>query len=277
MFYMDYSELMDTELNFFHITSYGSHLKKKPISTRHFCKQGHNTNSRFFLVLDGETTFSFINTEGNEKTVTAVQNDIVYLPPDIVYTSVWKNQNHIEYLSAEYQAENADRQPVILNNEIFIIAKDNHSIFRSSFSELCNLYISEQTGYKLKCKAKFYEIFLNIIMENTKSFYKKSDKTIYKSILYIENNFTEDFSVADLAKMSNICESSYRAKFKALKGMSPIEYKNYLRIKKGAELLQSDEYTVSEVAELVNLPDICYFNKLFKRYYGVSPKQIRNK
>ena len=33
----------------------------------------------------------------------------------------------------------------------------------------------------------------------------------------------------------------------------------------------SGEYNVSEVVAIVNIPDICYFNKLFKRTYNISP------
>ena len=55
--------------------------------------------------------------------------------------------------------------------------------------------------------------------------------------------------------------------------MSPITYKNYLRIKKSCDLLRSGEYSISEAADAVNIPDICYFYKLFTRFIVVTPKK----
>ena len=62
--------------------------------------------------------------------------------------------------------------------------------------------------------------------------------------------------------------------FKKYKKMSPITYKNYLRIIKAADLLKSGEYSVKEAAYAVSLPDICYFYKLFVRFMHDTPKSF---
>ena len=71
--------------------------------------------------------------------------------------------------------------------------------------------------------------------------------------------------------MCNLSESSFRRHFKEYKKMSPITYRNYLRIKKAKELIESGEYNVTEAAMNVKLPDICYFHKLFKKFYNTTP------
>lgn len=149
-------------------------------------------------------------------------------------------------------------------------------MFTDAFENFYSVYTSGTLGYKLKCRALFFDILMNIALENTRNDIKNIDRSIYKGILFLENNYMEDISVKELAKMSNMCETGFRAKFHKIKGMSPVEYKNYLRIKRGAELLRNDDYTVSSVAETVNIPDICYFSKLFKRYMGVSPREYKS-
>lgn len=271
MLYTDYNKFLNTEINFIHLSSYSTFSKKEIVKKQYVCHRGMRERSRLFFVLEGETTFSFEVKNGLTKNVTAVKDDIVYLPPNIAYTSVWEDSKPIEYVSIEFLAETVSQEPVLLSDEIFVIAHDKHDIFKTSFMSLYNTYTSADINHKFRCRSIFYDILANIATERIRANYKKIDRSIYKSILFLENNYLENISVSELAKMSNICESSYRLKFKKIKGMSPIDYKNYLKVKKGAELLHSNKYTVTEVGELINIPDICYFNKLFKKYYKTSP------
>jgi YesN/AraC family two-component response regulator len=48
------------------------------------------------------------------------------------------------------------------------------------------------------------------------------------------------------------------------------------RIKKAQELLKTGEYSVLDVAEAVNIPDVCYFSKLFKKLTGASPLNYKS-
>ena len=53
--------------------------------------------------------------------------------------------------------------------------------------------------------------------------------------------------------------------------MSPVDYRNSLRIRRAAELLRTGRFTVGEAAKQVGIEDIKYFGKLFKRYTGINP------
>ena len=91
----------------------------------------------------------------------------------------------------------------------------------------------------------------------------------------MQNNFTEDFSVEQLAEMCCLSVGSFRRSFSQCVGMSPVEYRNKLRIQKAVTLLKTGEMTVGEVAQAVGIPDLKYFSKLFKRYTGVSPSAVK--
>ena len=75
--------------------------------------------------------------------------------------------------------------------------------------------------------------------------------------------------------MCSMCESRFRRKFSEYAGMPPIKYRNFLRVKKAAELLSGGEYTVSEAAELVGIPDVSYFCRLFREQMGVKPSDMK--
>ena len=267
--------ILNSDINFTYLTSYGTLSKHEHIKKQYVCPENSRTTSRLFLVLNDKIRFEFSAPGGSTETVTASTGDMVYLPPNIAYSSKWCGNSCIEYISIEFLAETVSHTPVTLGENIFIICRDDYDVFKSAFVAFFNTYTSDTAGYKFKCRSMLYEIFMNIIKESLKKEYKNNDSSIYKSVMYLENNYIEDISVSELALMSNTCESNYRSKFKKLKGMSPIEYKNYLRIRKAAELLLNDKYNIKEVAYTVNIPDVCYFNKLFKRYYKMPPSEYK--
>ena len=54
------------------------------------------------------------------------------------------------------------------------------------------------------------------------------------AVKYLENNYNERFSVNDLAKMCSFSIATFRRIFIRFKGMSPVEYRNRLRMEKAS-------------------------------------------
>ena len=52
-------------------------------------------------------------------------------------------------------------------------------------------------------------------------------------------------------------------------------YLNTIRIDKSRILLSSDRLTIAEISGLVGFADQSYFNKVFRRLTGTTPKQYR--
>ncbi|GEM_PF-606596 len=266
-------QLLNIDFNITYLSSTEMNAKDK--KNEFVCTKGMRPYSRLFYILDGETCFTFKGRDGMLKSVNAYKGDIVYLPDDIEYRSFWTNPNLMNHISIEFCLKEQKGNPVLLNEEIFIIANDRYALHLQKFIEINTQWSAGTLGYKLKCKSILFDLIRTIAMENLKSEYREYPNSIYKSIIYIENNYIGEISVKELAKMSNMCETSFRQKFSKQIGMSPIEYKNYLRIKKAAELLKSGAYTVTEAAESVNISDIYYFSKLFKRQYKIPPREYQ--
>ena len=93
---------------------------------------------------------------------------------------------------------------------------------------------------------------------------------------YINDNIQEtDISVEDLANELNMSYSSFQRKLKGLTGLSPVEFVRLIRLKKAAELLNSSKYRVNEVAYMVGFNKPSYFTALFKKQFGVLPKDFK--
>lgn len=90
--------------------------------------------------------------------------------------------------------------------------------------------------------------------------------------MIIEKNLDNaQFSVDDFALAMKMGRTLFYKKVKGLSGYSPNEYIRLVRVKKAAELLNTGEYTVAEVAYKVGMNDPFYFSKCFKTQFGVPP------
>lgn len=88
----------------------------------------------------------------------------------------------------------------------------------------------------------------------------------------MENQISNSaFAVDDLAAVMGLGRSSFYRKVRGVTGYSPNEYMRIIRMKKAAELLLKNCYTVAEVSYKIGIEDPFYFSKCFKKQFGVSP------
>ena len=236
------------------------------IPTRKFiCKKGERKHSRLFYITGG--TFS-IKPKGEEEII-ATKGDFLYLPSDCEYTSKWCDVDR-GFFSINFVL-NDHKKEILFSDKICLIKKDNDGVYYSYFEEINNIWIKALPGYKIHCKAKFYEMLYLLLSESI----KEHHKNIEKGIMYLESHYTEDIPIDYIAKLCNVSPSSFRRLFKEYSSLPPVQYRNMLRIKKAQELLRTGEYSVLEVAEAVNIPDVCYFSKLFKKITGQTPLNFK--
>ncbi|MDF2188618.1 two-component regulator propeller domain-containing protein [Paraflavitalea sp. CAU 1676] len=96
-----------------------------------------------------------------------------------------------------------------------------------------------------------------------------------KLMAFIEENLMEpNLQVEELGKVVNMSRTTLYRKLKALTGLSAIEFIRDVRLKRSAQLLQRQEYTVNEVAYMVGFSDVDYFRKCFKQQFGKTPKEF---
>ncbi len=96
-----------------------------------------------------------------------------------------------------------------------------------------------------------------------------------KVLLFIENNYSEKLQVQDICKNLFISERTFYYLFKANVKVTFVEYLTEFRIKKAKILLLTTNLPIPEVAEKVGIKDHYYFNKVFKKYTGMTPVKFR--
>ncbi|MDO4365060.1 MAG: response regulator [Clostridia bacterium] len=106
--------------------------------------------------------------------------------------------------------------------------------------------------------------------------YEHISNTAFQKLLkYVDEHFNEKLQLNTLTERFHINESYGSQLFNEYFACGFTEYITNLKMHKAAELLKSD-MSVAEIADFLNY-DYAYFSKLFKKHFGMTPKQYRQK
>jgi len=103
------------------------------------------------------------------------------------------------------------------------------------------------------------ELFLRQYMQKLELFYSDSD-----------------FGVERLSEELALSRGHLYRKVKELTGLSPVESLRNYRLEKALELLQQNQYTISEIAYNCGFSSPAYFTKCFRIVYGKTPTEMQN-
>lgn len=137
-------------------------------------------------------------------------------------------------------------------------------------------------GYELAIKGYMFEFFYELYSiaqkENFVSVnsHKNIDK-IKDIIRYIEENYRKSISIDEIAAVCNFSASHFMKYFKKVMGRSFVDYLNDYRLSMASRLLLSSTDSILEIATDCGYENLSYFNRLFKKKYGITPSAYRNR
>ncbi|WP_433940462.1 helix-turn-helix domain-containing protein [Paenibacillus lautus] len=94
---------------------------------------------------------------------------------------------------------------------------------------------------------------------------------------FIYENYMESIRLADIASAAKVSKSEALRCFKEGADTSPVDYLIQFRLNKARELLQTTAKTVTEIAAEVGFGNVGYFDRMFKKAFGVTPKNLRKR
>lgn len=92
---------------------------------------------------------------------------------------------------------------------------------------------------------------------------------------YIEKHYGAHISLETLARLTGFSPKYFCRYFRTIVHRSPIDYLNYYRIERAAQLLTGADMNVAEVAVHCGYADSSAFIKQFRKYKGTTPKQYK--
>lgn len=162
------------------------------------------------------------------------------------------------------------------NNHIFKYEKD--SSLKKCILEILSLNIMNNSN-RLKIDGLLY-LFIGNLIENNKYMDKENSNTqadeyINISIDFINNNYSNNIKVNDIANYVGLNRSYFSNLFTKKMGISPQEYLLSLKMEKACNLLTNLQLSIGDVARKVGYEDQLTFSKIFKKSKGLSPKLYR--
>lgn len=98
---------------------------------------------------------------------------------------------------------------------------------------------------------------------------------VRRTIGYIDSNIAGELSLSALAALQNVNASYLSTQFRREVGQTVTEYVTEKRMDAAARLLRSTNLQIQTVAQHCGISDVNYFSKLFKKKYGITPRQFR--
>lgn len=154
----------------------------------------------------------------------------------------------------------------------------------SCLNRIDTLCASTPKGYQLALKSCYFKFFYTLYTHaeqkaetsDRKNHAKNLDRT--KAILsYIDRNYKEAISIADIASYCGFSESHFMRFFKNTMGVSFTTYLCDFRLNIAARLLVTTDDSILSIAESCGFFNLSYFNRTFKKKYGVTPGEYRKR
>lgn len=167
-----------------------------------------------------------------------------------------------------------------LGNETFIIKEQDFSFVSELLEELkskCN-----SSDFKEYAFSKLY--YLILILKKSASVTDFSEvspntnSTIVKSIKFINQSFTQDLPISQIAEASGVTREYFCKLFKKETGQTCISYINELRINRACDLMmQNPNKKIEDISRECGFRTLTYFNRVFKQKLDLSPSEYRHK
>ena len=93
--------------------------------------------------------------------------------------------------------------------------------------------------------------------------------------IVMSNISDEKFGVRELASTLGLSKSQTLRKIKAATGNSVNQYIREIRLQEAAKLIKETDFTAAEISFKVGFGSPSYFNKTFRRSYGITPGEYK--
>lgn len=135
---------------------------------------------------------------------------------------------------------------------------------------------------QIETESELKECLLGAFRQMIKSFQPvqpglAGEQEVTRVLAYIQSHIDERITLGQLAKLVNFNETYLCTVFRGHTGTSIVNYINQSKIERAADHLRESKLQIKEIASKLGFNDQFYFNKIFRKYYGISPSEYRKR
>ena len=234
-------------------------------ATHKFEGKEETLSSGDYFVVDYNTSHGYISKEHNLTII-----NCLFLPEFIDKT--FENEQSFNRLAEKYFLKITGRR---------INGPASNQVFRASektgrlFLEMLEEYNEKKEGYREVLRFSLSEIIIETIRSLGSS--ASLSKPTEEIIEIIDKRYMEKLIFGEIAEKLHYSLPYLSALFKEETGHNFSDYLQKRRIEAAGGLLRSTDLSVSEVSEAVGYQSIKFFEEVFKKITGTTPRSFRKK
>ena len=234
-----------------------------------FCRKPRDCNV-FYLYNIGRREYSLVNGEQ----FTLEPDCILYVPQDAKYSFRITDTGDTPYdwgIAIRFRMKKRDGEPVCYGEQPRVLIHDwlNHYFTLFRRIEDTSRSSSDVMLQKSLLYAVLYEILCEIQLTEVDN---QPWSVILPAIHLVESDPARDIPIPELARMCGVSETRFRRLWSIYtNGVSPVEYRNRLRINLAEKFIRNGSMTVESAAYQAGFRDLSYFYRLYRRLKNKNP------
>lgn len=163
------------------------------------------------------------------------------------------------------------------DNPIFTYDKDDYvsNCFKMMLSTK-----AMKRGRELRLLGHLYMFLTQLMEENCSEKFIDNSESLKESYVriameYIQMNYSRKIRISDIASHVRLDRSYLGSVFKEYMNISLKDYLINFRIDKACELMSRSNLSIGDIARSVGYEDQLLFSKMFKKIYGMCPREYR--
>lgn len=189
---------------------------------------------------------------------------------------IWKHINEYSYLNPFFNRNAHFSNRIRKQDEFYQELYD--CMDKISFE-----YAVQEEGWQVMVRSCLIQIIVNLYrhyekhqeLDEKTNGYQSSYEKLRPVLDYIHEHFREPLSLEILAEEAAISKNYLCAYFKKTLGVTIFEYIEQERINYCSMLLDTTDLSITDIALRAGFNSVSYFNRIFKRLKGNSPRQYR--
>lgn len=142
-------------------------------------------------------------------------------------------------------------------------------VFQQLWADTAAVF-SELNSYR-ELRDNFRQLMHAAVQAQAQEHGEHTEEYIQSSIAYIKSHYAQPLSLGELGERFYFSPNYLSALIKSRTGVPFKQFLLTLRMEAAEALLKDSDEKVADIAQSVGFPDPAYFNRIFKKQYGVSP------
>lgn len=207
---------------------------------------------------------------------------VICLPPNVEHDHYKDTKEETEFLWWHFTYDIAGVMDALKMFDIPVTFRlRNTERFEEVFHQFVQCtsgtsYLPQSILKQAKALELLYLLLENALSKNEAELSGLSTSNFLGILSRIVRYPEQPVSLNELSQELHMHPTYISNRFKELFGKSPMQVHREMRVQRAKTLLISSEMSVTEIAQAVGFTEIPNFNRLFKSYVGLSPKQFRD-